>query len=223
MKIVIIGASNLAVSTIQILLGRGHDVILVERDKGRIDTLAEDLDCGFIHGDGSRPAILREAGAVDEATLLCLTNHDQDNILAALVGRTLGFRRVIPKIEDPEFDHICVELGLTDTIVPAQSVARTLADMLTGIDALEMATYIRGEVRFFPFVVRETEVGPATDLELPDKTALICLYRGEDFLIPKPDTKLKKGDEGVLITHSRHLPALRERWGEGPNGDVQKA
>ncbi len=212
MRIVIVGASTLAVSTATILLRRGHEVVIVERDKARIDALAETLDCGFVQGDGSKPAILREAGPSGADALLCLTNNDQANILSALVGRSLGFPRVIPKIEDPEFEHICVELGLTDTIIPVQAIARTLADTLAGLDILELATFIRGEVRFFPFVAREEDAGPVENLDLPSDTSVICLYRGDDFIIPKARTKIAKGDEGVVITHSRNLPALRERW-----------
>lgn len=214
MRIVIVGASTLAVSTAAILAKRGHDVVIVERDKGRIESLSESLDCGFVHGDGSKPAILRETGPADSQALLCLTNHEQSNILAALVGRSLGFPRVMPKIDDPEFEHICVELGLTDTIIPVRAAARTLADSLAGIDILEMATFIRGEVRFFPFAAREEDIGPVADLKLPDDTKVICIYRDDGFVIPETDTKISKGDEGVLITHSRNMSVLRERWGE---------
>lgn len=214
MRIVIVGASSLAVSTAAILLQRRHEVVIVERSKDTIDSVSEMLDCGFVHGDGSKPAILRETGPAHADALLCLTDHDQDNILAALVGRSLGFPRVVPKIEDPEFEHICVELGLSDTIIPVQTIARTLADTLAGLDILELATFIRGEVRFFPFVARDEDAGPVGEIDLPSDARVICIYRKDGFAIPDPDTKISKGDEGVLITHSRNLPALRERWSE---------
>ena len=100
-------------------------------------------------------------------------------------------------------------------------MARTLADTLAGLDILELATFIRGEVRFFPFVAREEDAGPVKDLDLPSDSGVICLYRGEEFVIPKADTKIAKGDEGVLITHSRNLPDLRERWGKQDEGAEQ--
>jgi trk system potassium uptake protein TrkA len=218
MRIVIVGASSLAVSTAMILLKRRHDVVIVERDKQRIDALADTLDCGFVHGDGSKPAILTETGPKDADALLCLTDHDQDNILAALVGRSLGFKRVVPKIEEPEYEHICVELGLSDTIIPVQAIARTLADTLAGLDILELATFIRGEIRFFPFVAREDDAGPVGQIKLPSDTRVICIYRKDGFIIPEPETNIAKGEEGILITHSRNLPELRERWGEAVPG-----
>ena len=61
MRIVLVGGSSVAVDTARLLLGRHHEVVIIERDKDRVAVLAETLDCGFLHGDGSRPAILREA------------------------------------------------------------------------------------------------------------------------------------------------------------------
>lgn len=214
MRIILIGASALAEATAEILLKRGHEVVVIERDKDRIDALAERLDCGFVHGDGTRPAILGEVSPESSDFLFCLTNHDQDNILASLVGRSLGFARVVTKIEDPEFDHICLELGLTDTIIPDQATARTLADMVAGQSMMELSTMIRGEVRFFSFVARADDAGPIAELDLPQPSKAICIYRDDDFVLPGEDTKLVAGDEVVLITHSKNLAKLAERWGE---------
>ena len=41
------------------LLKRGHEVIIIDRDKELLEELGEELDCGYLHGDGSKPAILR--------------------------------------------------------------------------------------------------------------------------------------------------------------------
>ena len=61
MRMVFVGSSKLTLATVHLLIRRGHELILIERDKDRIESLAEELDCGFLHGDGSKPTILREA------------------------------------------------------------------------------------------------------------------------------------------------------------------
>lgn len=215
MKVVVIGATPLGVLTAKMLIARGDNVVMIERDKDQIDALTEQLDCGYIHGDGTKPAILREAGPADSELLLCLTNNDQANILAALVGRSLGFTRVVPKIDDPEFEHICVELGLSNTIVPDSHVARDLSDLAHGSEAVDLATFIKGEVGLFSFVAGEAlddiRVG---ELKLPDPCKVMCIYRDESFILPNGVTKLKKDDEVVLITHTRHLEALAGKFHE---------
>lgn len=213
MRAVFIGAGAIAVMTARILVKRGHEVVIIERDKGRIDALVEELDCGFIHGDGSKPAILREAEPEQTNFLFCLTGNDQSNIIASLVGKSLGFRRMVTRIEDPEFEHICIGLGLEDTIVPARTIGRYLADMFAGHDLLELSAMIKDEARVFSFVVKEDEAGTIEALDLPKDSRVVCSYRDGKFRLPEAEDGLHVDDEVVVITHSRNLSDLVKRWG----------
>lgn len=212
MRIVFIGASSLAIATAHLLIKRRHEVVIVERDKPKIEALTDELDCGFVHGDGSKPAILREANPQETDLLLCLTGNDQANIIASLVGRSLGFARVVTKIEDETLEHICIELGLEDTIVPVGTIARYLADMAEGQNILEISTMVRKDARVLSFVVREKDEGPVSELGLPERARVICLYRDDSFILPEADTKLRRDDEVVILTHRDNLQALLERW-----------
>ena len=213
MRAVFIGATSLAVITARLLLKRGQEVVIVEQDKEVIEALSGELDCGFLHGDGSKPAILREADPAKTDVLFCLTGNDQANIIASLVGRSLGFPRIVTKIEDPEFEHICIELGLDGTIIPGRTIGRYLADMLEGQDPLELSTMIREDARIFSLVAREESAVPLRELKLPKPTRVVCLYRAGKLIIPDGDTELKVDDEVVVITDRKSLPALQEQWG----------
>ena len=129
MRAVFVGTSELTLHTSQLLVDGGHEVVIIESDRERIDEVTKLIDCGVLHGDGSKPAILREANPTQTDILFCLTNNDRTNIIASLVGRSLGFCRVITAIEDPEFETICIELGLEDVIIPMQTIGRYLADV----------------------------------------------------------------------------------------------
>ncbi len=212
MRAVFIGANSLTVITARVLLKRGVEVVIIERDKELIDGLTEELDAGFVHGDGSKPAILRETDPQHTDFLFCLTGSDQANIIASLVGRSLGFARVVTKIEDPAFEHICIELGLEDTIIPARTIGRFLADMVAGQDPLELSTMVKDEARVFSFVAHGDDLGAVSELGLPDTSRVICLYRNNKFTLPEEDAKLQDGDEVIVLTHSENLPALHERW-----------
>jgi trk system potassium uptake protein TrkA len=212
MKAVFVGSDPLSVVTTRLLLKRGHEVVIVEQDKARIEALADELPCGFVQGDGSKPAILRETDPEHTDVLFCLTDNDQTNIIAGMVGRSLGFARVVTKIEDGEFEHICLELGLEDTIMPALTIGRYLADMLEGQDLLELSAMIKDEARVFTFVVQESDVGPVSGLRLPEESRVICVYRNDKFMLAAEDTPLQEDDEVVVLTHRRNLPDLQARW-----------
>jgi len=216
MRAVFIGTGVLALTTARYLLKRGHEVVMIERDKERVRDLSLQIDCGFLHGDGSKPAILREADPEHTDTLFCLTSSDQANIIASLVGRSLGFKRVVTKIDDAEFEHICLELGLEDTIVPAWTVGRHLADLCEGRDPLELSTMFRDEARAYSFVARADQAGPLAELDLPAHTRVVCIYRQDRFILPDADTELEAEDEVVLLTHRDRLDRLKAHLAPPP-------
>ena len=212
MRVVFLGAGETAVRTARILIERSVEVVIIELRRDVIDRLSETLDCGFLQGDGSKPAMLQEANPKQTDMLFCLTNNDQTNIIASLVGRSLGFKRVITSLADTEFEPICMELGLEDTIVPSSTISRYLADMVSGIDILELSTAIKGEARFFAFVLNDAELRTIDDLQLPSAAKVVCYYRGNEFHLAEPGSRLHPGDEVVVLTHSRNLTELRDRW-----------
>lgn len=215
MRVVFLGAGSLAVMTANALLKKAHEVIIIEQNKELIETLSDELDCGFIHGDGSKPAILRETNPTDVDYLFCLTGNDKVNIITSLLGRSLGFKRVITKIEDPEFEHICIELGLKDTIIPDQTIGRYLADMIEGQDLLALSAVIKDEARVFSFVVHLENEAIMNTLQLPDKSKIMCLYRRGKFIIPSADFTFRIDDEVVILAHSCNLPWLNKQLFEG--------
>ncbi len=213
MRAVFLGASALVVMTARFLLKRRHEVVIIEQDKERIDALTSELDCGFLYGDGSKPAILREADPANTDCLFCLTGDDQTNILASLVGRSLGFPRIVTKIDDPEFEHICIELGLEDMVIPSRTIGRYLADLFQGMNMLDLSGVIKDEARIFTFVAHDSDEAAVHDLNLPSEARVMCLYRTGKFVGVEDDTRIKADDEVVVITHSKNLADLHERWG----------
>jgi trk system potassium uptake protein TrkA len=92
MRTVFIGAGEVSIETAKALVKKGHEVIIIETDKAKIDELSEEMDCSFLQGDGSRPDILREVNPEQTDFLFCLTDSDQANLIASLVGRSLVFK-----------------------------------------------------------------------------------------------------------------------------------
>jgi len=212
MRIVFVGGSSLAVAATRILSERGHEVVFIETNREKLDAIGECFDIGLLHGDGTRPDLLREADPANTDFLFCFTDSDQSNLIASLVGRSLGFRRIVTRIEDPEFEHIALELGLEDTVVPARTIGRHLADMVEGLDFLELSAAIKGDARIFMFVAREEDAGSVEELALPDRARATHLYRDERFVLIDPGTQVAAGDEVVVITDDKNLEALMNRW-----------
>ena len=216
MRTLFIGAGELSIETAKALIKKGHEVIIIETDKAKIDELSEEMDCSFLQGDGSRPDILREVNPEQTDFLFCLTDSDQDNVIASLVGRSLGFNRVVTSIGDTQFEVVCRELGLKDTIIPSRTISRYLEDMVGGGENVELSTVIKDEARFFTLIAKEEDTVAAKDLKLPAGANVICYYRDGKFSHADEETTFRKDDEIVILTHSKNMPALQERWKPKP-------
>ena len=51
-----------------------------------------------------------------------------------------------------------------------------------------------------------------SELDLPEDTKVVFFYRDDQFNFVNEKTSLENGDEVVILTHSRNLPDLNERW-----------
>jgi trk system potassium uptake protein TrkA len=222
MRTVFVGAGKVSVETAKALIKKGHEVVIIENDKAKIDELSEEMDCSFLQGDGSQPNILREVNPGQTDFLFCLTNSDQDNVIASLVGRSLGFNRVVTSIGDTQFEVICRELGLKDTIIPSRTISRYLEDMVGGGENVELSTVIKDEARFFTLIAKEEDTVAAKDLKLPTGAKVICYYRDGKFSHADEETTFRIGDEIVILTHSKNMPALQERWQPKPAQEEPK-
>lgn len=212
MRIVFVGAGELSIETANALIKKGHEVVIIETDKAKIEELSAEMDCSFLQGDGSHPNVLCEVNPPHTDFLFCLTNSDQVNLIASLVGRSLGFNRVVTCIDDPQFEGICHELGLQDTIVRSRTISRYLEDMAGGGETVEPCTVIKDEARLFSFIAKEEDAVEVRYLNLPADAKAICYYREGKFSHVEEETTLHMDDEVVILTHSKNLPALQERW-----------
>jgi trk system potassium uptake protein TrkA len=224
MRIVFSGASPLTIITAKTLIKQGHEVIVIEANKEKIDHISDELDCSFLNGDSTRPAILSQVDPKNSDILFCLSNSDQINIITSLLGRSMGFKRVITSIEDTDLVQLCHELGLEDTIIPVWAMSQHLDNMVRGLDNVNLSTLLRQDARFFTFTAGEKDAVCVSELGLPKDARVVFYYRDNKFHFAENDTKLCKGDEIVILTHCKNLPDFNERWypKEVKSKDVKK-
>lgn len=211
MRVVLVGASSLAVQTAEVLIEHGHQVLIIERDKERIDALGERLDCAFLHGDGSMPDLLREADPSHTEVMMCLTNHDQTNIIASLMARNLGYERVVTVIEDADFEGLCDELGLKETFIPLRKISHQLAELTEEPAAApSLDTLFKHDAALRDLVLGAGEY-TLEQLQLPDGVRVAGFYREQALLFPDAQTRFQAGDELLILAREESLKALDKR------------
>ncbi len=222
MRIVFSGASPLTVVTARELMKQGHEIIIIEIDKEKIDEYSEELDCSFLHGDSAKPATLSQVDPKSCDILFCLTNSDQINIITSLLGRSMGFKRVITNIENTSLEQLCREIGLEDTIIPVWTVSRQLVDIVRGIDNVNLSSLLKGDARFFISTIGEQDAVNIDELKLPKDARVVFYYRDGNFKFVEQDTKFRKDDQIVILTGSKSIPELNDRWYPKANNNSEE-
>ncbi len=209
MRTTILGTSRIAIATVRQLIERGHEVVLIEQNRERLDDLADTLDCGMIHGDGTLPQTLQDAFGDGAEAFFALTNTDNVNILAAVVARSVGFPRVITQLTRTELQPIIDQLNLGETITPHESAAQTLVQALEHHDQVSTVGVLKKQLRLVLVSVPEdfTEK-PLSEIELPNSARGIARIREGEETGLSPDDAVKGKDQLLLLVTSEDHDAL---------------
>lgn len=209
MRVTILGASRFGAAIAEQLIDEDHEVVIIDQDHARLERLSERLDCGMIEGDGTLPSTLRDAYRDKKDVFIAVTNASDDNILASLVARSVGFGRVIPQITSSELMDVCHELDLDDVINPHATVAESICAGLEDRAAVDQEAVLHNELAIKRVTVPEALDGKTLgSLDLDEMARAVALIRDEEERWPNPDTTLKAGDCLVFSAKREELEAL---------------
>lgn len=209
MRIVILGASRFGTAIAEALIEAEHEVVVIDRSRERLEALAERLDCGMLRGDGTMPSTLREAWRDDNDVFVAVTNASEDNILACLVARSVGFGRVIPQIVASELMKVCEELELNDAMNPHATVAQDVAEALEDRAELDHETTLTNQLALKRVHVPERMEGTALgELDLPEGVRAVAVIREAEEELAEDDIELKAGDHILMVTPRETIDEL---------------
>lgn len=216
MRVVILGGSKFGTATAEKLIESGHEVVIIDKDRARLERLADRLDCGLIEGDGTLPTVLREAHSDENDVLIALTNASDDNILASVVARSVGYGRVIPQIVSSELLDVCRELELNDVITPHATVAESICHALEDDAEIEEETSLHHDLSLKRVTVpKGCPAETIADLELPQGCLPIARIRGKEECLATRDTAIAPDDQILFAVENDRSDALDDIFPEG--------
>jgi len=211
MRVIITDADNPGLDLAKILIGKGWEVILIEKNPDLSRELSETLDCTVINAEGTSPDILEKAGIKDTDAIVACTGHDQDNIIIGLIARDYKVPQIIVTTHDVQFMKIAKKLGFRNVVNPPHAASISIYHTLEGIDTIDLSTMMRGEVRMISVIAGDEQDGKKlSDISLPKKSEFIGLYRGSDFFLFSEDPVVRADDEILVVTLIEHLSSIYE-------------
>src|SRR5262249_24890092 len=105
------------------LLQQGHEVLLLEKDSHRLDTLREELGTSVTQGDACEARVLNDVGADRADLVIAVTGDDEDNlVICQMAKKRFKVPRTISRVNNPRNDDLFVKLGIDVTVSPTRTI-----------------------------------------------------------------------------------------------------
>ncbi len=212
MYIVIVGAGRVGFNLAQKLIADKHTVAIIEKDKGRCEGIAQNLDAMVIHGDGCDPKFLEQAKINRADVIAAVTADDEDNlVICQLAKEVFGIRRTVARVNNPRNEHVFSELGVDVPVNATTIIAKIIEEEASFEDFINLLTFKRGKLALVR--VDLVDSSPVVDMQvkdisLPQNSVLVSIVRAENVIVPKGDTVLQKGDDVIALTTIENEKAL---------------
>lgn len=218
-KVLLIGGRSKAGSMASSLLNQGYSVTAINAHHEDCIKLAAIKGLKVIHGDGTKPYILDEAGAGDCDIAIALTGKDADNLVACqLCKRKYHVKKTVSLVADPNKTAFFSQMGV-DSVVCAVSAVTSIIQKQAFIEEMANIVPIReGLVQILE--VQITNEAPVVgkklmEITLPKESIVGCILRSDMPIIPRGETKIYGGDTLVVLTgNGQELNTMRALTGD---------
>ncbi|HBQ25430.1 MAG TPA: Trk system potassium transporter TrkA, partial [Syntrophomonas sp.] len=221
MKAIIIGAGKVGFSIAQLLSKEDHDVVIIEQSPERQEILEETLDVQVIGGSGSSTSVLEAAGVRSTDMLLAVTEYDELNMVACLLGKKYGVKTTVARVRNPEYLEVRdfdfkEAIGIDLIINPERVTALEIAKIVRHPEAANVDYYAMGKVQMVELEIKKQSplVGKKIkELDTAHPYNIVCIEHQQNILVPRGDDILHEGDRIHLIAQTKEMREVEKMLG----------
>lgn len=208
MRIIIVGGGKIVHFLTKSFASKGYDVSIIHNDEKYCQKLArKHPDTVVIHGSGTNPQVLEDAGAAYTNAIIAVTLNDPENLVVCQVAQNLyQVEKTFAMVNDPMNVEIFKKLGVTTVISTAQIISSMIEQKVFLEDIVNLTPIEDGKVAIVELEIqKDYPVLNKTLAELDiNKDAIVgCILRNEEAIIPRGDTKIQEGDKLIILTLPR--------------------
>ncbi|MCH2109198.1 MAG: Trk system potassium transporter TrkA [Polyangiaceae bacterium] len=216
MNILVAGNGLMAVRVVDALMQR-HQVTCLHPEDGQAWQL-EQLDAEFVTGEITSPVSLADARVSSADVFIACSNNDEQNIVACMAARRLGAKKTICVLmrkgilsKHAEGTELARSLGIDQVVRPIDQLAEEMLAIILVPGALEVRRVADGRLSLFRYAIAPGSDASGKELsalKLPQNTRMVHLRRGEQFIVPRGNTKLQAGDKLIAMGFHDSLSRL---------------
>jgi trk system potassium uptake protein TrkA len=221
-RVMIAGGGNVG-TRLASTLEKDLQIKVIEKNTARVESLATHLTSGeVLHGDASDQELLLSENIENTDIFCAVTNKDETNIMAALLAKRLGARKVMALINRPSYLNL-VEGGEIDIPISPQQV--TIGSLLTHVrrghivnvyalhrgtaEAIEM--FVDGNKKSSKIIGKHSK-----EIALPREASIIAIIRGNKTFMGHQNVIIEAGDRVIiLLLDKRKVRQIERLFQEG--------
>jgi len=199
MRIFIVGAGEVGIHIALSLVREGHDLVIIERDAGKVSRLQSSMDILAVCGDGCDPELLKTHRVSDADLFFAVSNNDAVNLLSALTARRMGAARAVVRVGEPRLGNNPLIKKDKDilTLYPERLVAEEIFSLTRVPGAGKARFFADGRLVLLqarPSIRASIYGRPVMDIQRPENWIFTGIQRAAGTVIPRGDTVLRPGD-----------------------------
>jgi len=213
MKTIVVGGGKVGFYLIKTLMNRSLDVILVEKEEKSAFRISEELDLEVIHGDGTDPRILKEAGIESCEVIAAVTGNDEENLVICQIAKALfHVSKTLARVNNPKNIAMFRQLGVDKAICSTKVIADLIeyeveTDFLKIIQTFDLGEMVLAELIMFPTCSWASK--QIKNMDIPPDCVIVSVSRNGDLIYPRGDTLILPGDKVLIVIDKNKVSHLR--------------
>jgi len=213
-NILVVGGGNIGFPLAKELEARRFNVKLVEKDPQRCLMISAKLNRTLVlQGLATDQKFLEQENIGHMDMVVAVTWDEEMNILSCLLSKQLGAKKTIARVNKVPYIPLVQAIGIDHIVSPRLSAINALFPYLRRGKVISRVS-IRGkaaEVLEAEALAKSAIVGkPLKNLQFPREALFLCIFRGDEVIIPGGDTVIAAGDRVLILSTGAVIPLVEQ-------------
>ncbi|MEW5975215.1 MAG: Trk system potassium transporter TrkA [Acidobacteriota bacterium] len=216
-RVFVLGGKQVGIQVAERLEPMGVKVKLFEQDGARCERISQILKkTVVIHADGTDESILEEENVAGVGAFLALTGHDEDNIIASLLARRLGAKKVVALINRLNYLPMIQRLGINTTVSPRLAAVDRILQFVRKGRVISVTSFREEEAEAIELIAAPGSkyLGRSLkEVRFPRGAIVGAIARPSgEVIVPRGGATIEEGDRVLIFSQESTVPVLESAF-----------
>ncbi len=221
-RVIVVGGGNIGFRLAR-KIENAYSVKVIDFSQKRCDYIAERLDSTIVlNGSATDQELLLQENIDQSDVFIAVTNDDEVNIMASLLAKRLGARKVMTLISNPVYADLVQGEGIDVAISPQQATTSSILRHVRKGDTVSAHSLRRGAAEAMEIVVHGDEksskvVGRrVADIKSPPGSTMAAIVRDGKVIPVHGDTVVQSDDHCIVfVVDKKHQKEVEQLFQVG--------